>query len=119
MNLVGNQLPFNSTMRAAYKAAGVPLWVSPQEASDRLRYGHWSEQISIELGQWFARIWSMAFAAGYLGLKPFSPSRTNALRMLSKMGYAPNRATELADLLLYNLDGLHRKGCERQSMKLF
>jgi hypothetical protein len=117
MNLARHPLPFNQTMRAAYKAVGVPLWVTPQEAADRIRAQHWSEQISIELGQWFARIWSMAFASGYRGLKPLSLSRLHVLRVLSKMGYESTRAAELADLLLYNLDGLHTKGCERKTMQ--
>lgn len=117
MQFAGNPLPFDQTLRAAYKAVGVPLWVTPQEAADRIRALHWSEQISIELGQWFARIWSMAFASGYLGLKPLTLSRLHVLRVLSKMGYDANRATELADLLLYNLDGLHAKGSERQTIK--
>lgn len=112
-----NSLPFNQAMRAAYKAVGVPLWVTPQEAAERIRAQRWSEQISIELGQWFARIWSMAFASGYRGLKPRYLSRLHVLRVMSKMGYEPDCAAELADLLLYYLDGLHAKGRARQNMK--
>lgn len=117
MNFSGNPLPFNCNMRAAYKAQGVPLWVSPQEAADILRYRSWSEQIALELGDWFARTWSMAFAAGYKDHKPFVPSRTNVLRMLAKMGYAPERAQELAGTLLDNIEGLHRKGRQRRHLK--
>lgn len=117
MNLAGNPLPHNRPMRAAYKAVGVPLWVSPDEAADSLRYQRWSEQISLELGEWFARMWSMAFAAGYKGLKPFAPKREHVLRMLAKMGYAPQRASELASFLLDDIEGFHRKGCARRRLK--
>lgn len=117
MNLAGNPLPYNSSMRAAYKAAGVPLWVTPHEAADSLLYQRWSEQIAFELGEWFARMWSMAFAAGYRGLKPFAPDREHILRMLSKMGYANGRASELASFLLDDIDGFHRKGCARRHLK--
>lgn len=51
MNLAGQPLPYNRPMRAAYKAVGVPLWVSPAEAADSLRYQRWSEQIALELGE--------------------------------------------------------------------
>lgn len=108
---------FNQSMRAAYKAVGVPLWVTPQEAADSLRYKGWSAQISLELGDWFARIWSMAFATGYKALKPFAPTRDHVLRMLSKMGYAPAPAQELAGLLLDNIEGMHRKGSQRRNLK--
>lgn len=104
-------------MRAAYKAMGIPLWVTPHEAADFLRAQRWSKQISLELGDWFARAWSMAFAAGYKGIKPFAPRREAVLRMLMKMSYSPARAQELAGLLVDNIDGLYRKGCERRSLK--
>ena len=100
MNPTNNPTPLNQVMRPAYKAASIYFWVAPREAVDILRYGNWSEQISIELGPWFARIWNMAFASGHLGLKPFAYPRAHALRVLSKMDYTQNRASELADLLL-------------------
>lgn len=118
MNLAGTPLPYNSTMRAAFASRSLPLWVTPQEAADTLRYRNWSEQIALELGEWFARIWSMAFAAGYRGREPLVPRREDVLRMLGKMGYAPGRSTELAALMLDNIEGLHRKGCQRRTMVL-
>ena len=118
MNFTGTGLPYNSTMQAAYRSAGVPLWVSPQEAADSLRYAHWSDQISLELGEWFARVWSMAFVAGYRGVRPFAPSREHVLRVLGKMGYAPARALELAGILLDDIDGLYVKGSQRRDLTL-
>lgn len=117
MNLVVKKLSINANMRAAYKSVGIPLWVTPQEATDTLRYHRWSYQISLELGEWFARVWSMSFATGYLGHKSLSIGHDHVLRILSKMGYSPNRSIELANLLLENLDGLYRKGCARRSMQ--
>lgn len=117
MNLAGNPIPLNKQMRAAYKAVGIPLWVTPQEVVDSLRREHWSEQISLELGEWFARVWSMAFAAGYRGIKPFAPPREHVVRVLKKMDYAPARVLELTGMLLDNIDGLYRKGCERRDVK--
>ena len=110
MNLVGKELPVDQTIGAAYRAVGIPLWVRPNDAIHHLRNLRWSNQISIELGGWFARVWSMAFAAGFLGLRPFAPSRDHVLRLLSRMGYSQHRADELASLLLDDIDSLHRKG---------
>jgi hypothetical protein len=108
---------YNSRMQAAFKRAGVPLWVSPNDAFYTLRHHHWSEQIARELSEWFARTWSLAFVAGFKNINPFAPKRSDVLRMLAKMNYAPHRASELADVLLDNLGGLYRKGYERRSMK--
>jgi hypothetical protein len=117
MNLAGTPLPFNQVMRAAYKAVGVPLWVTPQEAADTLRHYRWSQPICLELGEWFARVWSMAFASGYRGRAPFTVDRDHVLRLLSRMGYGPARAAELASVLLDNLQGLYTKGCERRYLR--
>lgn len=113
MNLAGNPI---RAMRAAFASRDLPLWVTPQEAANTLSYRNWSEQFALELGEWFARIWSMAFCAGYEGREPFVPLRGDLVRMLGKMGYGPTRAEELEALLLDNIEGLHRKGCRRSHL---
>jgi hypothetical protein len=112
-----NQLLVGEPMLVAFRTVGMPLWVTPQEAHDSLRYEGWSQQICCELAEWFARVWSMAFASGYRDIRPVNLNREHVLRMLVRMNYAPHRAHELASVLLGNIVGLHRKGCERRNLK--
>lgn len=103
-------LKIDGAMRTAYTRRGIPLWVPPSEADSYLRYRNWSEQICIELRDWFARKWSMAFAAGYRKVAPPKVERSDVYQMLSKMGYAADRANELADILVDGLPGMYKKG---------
>ncbi len=97
-------------MRKAFSLKGLPLWVPPSEVDSNLRYSNWSEQIIVELRDWFARKWSMAFAAGFLNLAPPKAIRPDVLRMLLKMGYSQERSSELADMLVDGLPGMYNKG---------
>lgn len=107
---------FNSTMRASFKRVGVPLWVPPLEAADFLRREGWAGPIALELAEWFARLWSMAFASGYLRLSPYEVPSDHVLRLLVRMKYHPVIAAELSTLLLGAMPGMYRKGCQRRSV---
>lgn len=102
----------DTQMAFAFKRKGIPLWVPPSEVDSYLRYDNWSEQICIELREWFARVWSMAFAAGYRNVVQPQISKADVCRQLGKMGYAPRNAGTLADMLVGNLPGLYKKGTQ-------
>jgi hypothetical protein len=108
----------DAAMTAAYAKAGIPLWVPPSAARDFLRTQDWSDLIAVELCEWFARVWSMAFAAGYGDLKPACIDWASACTLLLKMGYSSSRARELADLLVNGLPGLRAKGASRRALDL-
>lgn len=103
-------------MAAAYAKRKIPLWVPPSEAEHSLHCKHWALPICVELRDWFARTWSWAFAAGYLGLAQPRVAKTDVLRMLRKMNYDDLRANELADFLVDGLPGLYKKGVSRSHM---
>ncbi len=100
----------DANMSSAYKKKGIPLWVYPSHVESQLLYDRWHAQIRYELRDWFARVWSMAFAAGYRNVAPPRVNKTDVQRQLSKMGYAPNKAESLADMLISGLPGLYKKG---------
>lgn len=103
-------LALDAQMSSAFQRKGIPLWVLPSHVDGYLLYDRWHEQIRIELREWFARVWSMAFAAGYRNVTPPRINRADVQRQLSKMGYAPNKAETLADMLISGLPGLYNKG---------
>ena len=103
-------------MGTAFKRMGLPLWVPPTEAYDFLRAQRWSEAIALELSEWFARVWSLAFAAGYKDAPFRAVDVGHAQRMLGKMGYDHTRRDELAAALVEGLPGLYVKGQQRRAL---
>lgn len=97
-------------MGNAYERAGVPLWVTPSEVVHYLACNAWSMEIAHELGEWFARVWSMAYAAGYKGLKGLVVDSGRVHQTLLKMGYCEARALELAQMMADKVPGLYAKG---------
>ena len=105
----------DAAMRAAYAKVGVPLWVPPSEVEHYLCCHNWSEPIALELCEWFARIWSMAYVAGLRGATAARIEELTVARMLRKMGYASTRVRELTTLLTEGLPLLYAKGQSHRS----
>lgn len=105
----------DAAMGAAYAKVGAPLWVPPSEVEHYLRCQNWSGDIALELCEWFARVWSMAFVAGVRGAKRVRIDSATVARMLDKMGYASTRAEELAALLVDGVPLLYAKGQSRRA----
>ena len=105
-------------MKAAFEKRGLPLWVPPSEVDSYLGSKNWSQQICIELREWFARVWSMAFAAGYRKVQQPRVIRSDVYRTLIKMGYASHRSNELADMLVDGLPGLYTKGMSLSGVRI-
>lgn len=97
-------------MSAAFRRKGIPLWVPPSHVDSVLMYDRWHAQIRYELREWFARVWSIAFAAGYRNVSPPRVDKNDVRRQLSKMGYAPTKAEMLSEMLISGLPGLYKKG---------
>lgn len=108
----------DAQMKAAYAKRGIPLWVPPSEVHSYLGCKNWSEEICIELREWFASVWSMAFAAGYRKVPPPKINRADVYQSLSKMGYTNGRANELANMLVDGLPGLYKKGMTLSGVRL-
>jgi hypothetical protein len=111
MNFV---IEMDAAMRNAFAKKQIPLWVAPSEVDSSMLYKRWSFQIAVELREWFARKWSYAFAAGYLGLKEPEVKRGDVFRMLHKMGYSDGRARELTEWLVTGVPALYKKGLSRR-----
>lgn len=106
-----------SLMQKAYAKVGAVLWVPPDEMECYLRYRKYSQAICIELSDWIARMFSMAFVAGQRGIKPPVVTESGVLTTLAKMGYSPPRAQEIATIIMDNLPGLYAKGQTRTSLR--
>lgn len=100
----------------AYRAANLPLWVTPREAYDSVRRLHYAAFIADELALWIARRLSMCFAAGYLGHKAPVTAAEDVLRQLHKMGYSGENASELVSIIIDNADAVYLKGCSRRGV---
>lgn len=103
---------------SVYRAAGIPLWVSPGEARGLICHNGYANVIADELADWMARRLSMSFAAGFLGREEPVVAIEDLVRQLKKMGYAEARAAELAGMIVNNVPALYRKGMTRRGMSL-
>lgn len=99
----------------AFAKAGVPLWVTPYDASEALRLRNYHSSVADELSEWMARRMSMSFSAGYLGRKQLPIRGEDVTRLLAKMGYCQQNAEEIAGLMCESHPLLHQKGCDRRS----
>lgn len=106
-----------SLMKKAYAKVGAVPWVSPDEMESYLRYRKYSQTVCIELSDWIARMFSMAFAAGQRGVKSPVVTEASVLTTLAKMGYSQLRAQEIASIIMENFPGLYAKGQARTSLQ--
>lgn len=107
----------NSLMQKAYAKVGVVLWVLPDEMGSYLRYRKYSQTVCIELSDWIARMFNMAFAAGQRSVKSPVVREASVLTTLAKIGYSQPRAQEIASIIMDNLPGLYAKGQARTSLQ--
>lgn len=107
----------SSLMQTAYKKVGAVLWVPPDEIASYLRYKNFSRPIALELSDWIARMFSMAFVAGQRGVKRPVVTEASVLTTLSKMGYSTLRAQEITSIIIENLPGLYAKGQTRTALQ--
>lgn len=110
-----SQQTIDAAMMEAYAKVGAPLWVYPSEAEHYLRCDNWCGEVAHELGEWFARVWSMSFVAGMRGVKPVAVVAADVERMLTKMGYSWPDSEILSKLLLDNVPLLYAKGQSRRA----
>lgn len=104
----------NQHINNAFSKAGLPLWVTPQEAHGLLVSRNFSKSVADELAGWMARRMSMSFAAGYLGHNQLPICGRDVWRQLVKMGYCPPNAEEIANILLDLHPVLFAKGRDRR-----
>ena len=104
------------TLGPAFKRAHIPLWVTVQDVDSMLHYMNYAYSVRLELAEWIARRFSLAFRAGQRDIPAIITSAADVKRMLYKMGYCETRVVELSALILDNLAGLYAKGQSRKQL---